>query len=110
MLTIVNIAEQLGVNPESVRRWIRTNKLEATMSSRKGGFIVTEVSLEKFLEKYPKYRRQSRFELDAEYFDEAIEESTKKLAMLRAELENISAAIAEEEKRLNKLKQMKSIL
>lgn len=49
------IAESLGTNPETVRRWIRSGKLKAVQVSRKDGNLVSESELLKFLEKYPRY-------------------------------------------------------
>ena len=43
------------MNPETVRRWIRSGKLEAIRDSRKEGNIVTEQMLNAFLKSSPKY-------------------------------------------------------
>jgi excisionase family DNA binding protein len=53
--TVKEIADMLKANPETVRRWIRLGKLEADQSSRKGGNVVSEQSLNKFLKTTPKY-------------------------------------------------------
>jgi excisionase family DNA binding protein len=53
--TVKEIAEMLKTNPETVRRWIRLGKLEAEQYSRKGGNVITEYSLKKFLETTTKY-------------------------------------------------------
>lgn len=53
--TVKEIADMLKTNPETVRRWIRLGKLEADQSSRKGGNVVSEQSLNKFLKTTPKY-------------------------------------------------------
>lgn len=34
---VKEIAEMLNTNPETVRRWIRDKKLDATIVSKKGG-------------------------------------------------------------------------
>lgn len=53
---VKEIAELLQANPETVRRWIRKGKLEATRgSSRKEGSSVSSAALQKFLEGSPKY-------------------------------------------------------
>ena len=49
------VAEMLNTNPETVRRWIRSGKLEAIQSSRKEGNIVTDAMLTSFIERTPKY-------------------------------------------------------
>lgn len=53
--TVKEIADMLKTNPETVRRWIRLGKLEAAQSSRKGGNVVSEQSLNNFLKTTPKY-------------------------------------------------------
>lgn len=53
--TVVQIADILDTNPETVRRWIRSDKLEAEQSSRKQGNTVTEAALQDFLRGAPKY-------------------------------------------------------
>ena len=47
---VAEISEMLSVDPETVRRWIRSGKLEAELTSRKEGNLVTEENLHKFLE------------------------------------------------------------
>lgn len=53
--SVKEIADMLGTNQETVRRWIRNGKLHAVQESRKDGNSVTEVELNKFLKKTPKY-------------------------------------------------------
>ena len=53
--SVKQIAEMLGTNPETVRRWIRDDKLKAVQVSRKDGNIVTEAELERFIKATPKY-------------------------------------------------------
>ena len=53
--SVKQIAEMLGTNPETVRRWIRDNKLKAVQVSRKDGNIITEAELERFVKATPKY-------------------------------------------------------
>ena len=45
---VKEVAEILNVDQETVRRWIRNKKLEATMESKKKGHMVTEEALFKF--------------------------------------------------------------
>ena len=53
--SVKEIAEMLNTNPETVRRWIRSGKLEAIQKSRKGGNVVTKSMLDAFLKTSPKY-------------------------------------------------------
>lgn len=53
--SVKEIADMLNTNPETVRRWIRSGKLEAIQKSRKGGNVVTKSMLDAFLKSSPKY-------------------------------------------------------
>lgn len=53
--TVKEISEMLNTNPETVRRWIRDKKLDATIESKKGGHIIYETALREFLKSSPKY-------------------------------------------------------
>ena len=55
--SVKEIADMLDTNPETVRRWIRSGKLEAIQKSRKGGNVVTKAMLDAFLKTSPKYAR-----------------------------------------------------
>ncbi len=52
---VTEIAELLNTNPETVRRWIRSGKLEAKQGSRKEGNVITQAMLDSFLKTTPKY-------------------------------------------------------
>lgn len=53
--SVQEIAQLLDLNPETIRRWIRTGKLKADCKSRKSGNVVSENALQEFLNSYPKY-------------------------------------------------------
>ena len=53
--TVKDVAEMLQVNPETVRRWIRDNKLRAEKTSNKGGNKILESELRAFLKATPAY-------------------------------------------------------
>lgn len=53
--TVKEVAEILQVNPETVRRWIRANKLRAVKTSNKGGNKILESELKAFLKETPAY-------------------------------------------------------
>lgn len=55
--SVKEIAKMLHTSEETVRRWIRDGKLEATQDSRKGGNQVTEQMLNAFLKNSPKYAK-----------------------------------------------------
>lgn len=60
---VKEIAEMLNTNPETVRRWIRDKKLDATIESKKGGHIVYEAALNEFLKSSPKYAAAAKASL-----------------------------------------------
>lgn len=49
------IAKKMKVNQETVRRWIRSKKLKASISSKKHGYKIPIESLKMFLENNPRY-------------------------------------------------------
>ena len=53
--TVKEVAELLDTNEETVRRWIRQDKLNATRQVGRGGNKVSEKDLEEFLKKSAKY-------------------------------------------------------
>ena len=61
--SVKEIAEMLNTNPETVRRWIRDKKLDATIESKKGGHIVYESALQTFLRSSPKYAASAKASL-----------------------------------------------
>lgn len=61
--SVKEIAEMLNTNPETVRRWIRDKKLDATIESKKGGHIVYEAALHEFLKSSPKYAAAAKASL-----------------------------------------------
>lgn len=61
--SVKEIAEMLNTNPETVRRWIRDKKLDATITSKKGGHIVYEAALHEFLKSSPKYAAAAKVSL-----------------------------------------------
>lgn len=61
--SVKEIAEMLNTNPETVRRWIRDKKLDATIESKKGGHMVSEAALQTFLRTSPKYAATAKASL-----------------------------------------------
>ena len=53
--TVTQVSVMFNVNPETVRRWVRTGKLNATLECKKSGFSIDEKSLNDFIIRYPKY-------------------------------------------------------
>lgn len=53
--TVKQVAQLLKTNEETVRRWIRSGKLTATLTSKKGGHIISSDALNVFVKETPKY-------------------------------------------------------
>ena len=49
-LTVAQIAEELQVHQETVRRWLRDGRLEGKNFGGKSGYRIRQEDLEKFLE------------------------------------------------------------
>ena len=52
---VKQISEMLEINPETVRRWIRSGKLAAEQSSKKDGNVISQEALVGFLKNMPRY-------------------------------------------------------
>lgn len=55
--SVAEVAKMLETNPETVRRWIRSGKLEAKKSKGRSGSVISEIVLRQFLEDSPKYKK-----------------------------------------------------
>jgi excisionase family DNA binding protein len=50
LMTVPEVAEQLQITEETVRRWLRSGKLEGVLLSRKAGWRVRPESVDRMLE------------------------------------------------------------
>lgn len=57
MMTVLQAAFRMNVCPETVRRWIRSGRLQAERISDSGEFLIPEESLKEFCKNNPKYKR-----------------------------------------------------
>lgn len=53
--TVKQVSKLLKTNEETVRRWIRSGKLTATLVSKKSGHTISADSLNAFVKQTPKY-------------------------------------------------------
>ncbi len=53
--SVKDVANLLGTSEETVRRWIRSGKLEATKHSNKEGSVISQNNLTRFAQETPKY-------------------------------------------------------
>lgn len=82
------IALLLNVNNETVRRWVRSGKLKASMTSKKSGYIIEERDLNEFLNNAKRNRKCS-------YCEDAYTERLRfELKRLTQELDALNEAIA----------------
>ena len=77
--SVKEIADMLNTNPETVRRWIRSGKLEAIQESRKGGNVVTKSMLDAFLKTSPKYAGIARKKKSIKHLQEEIDEEQQRI-------------------------------
>lgn len=52
LLTVPEVAEQLSVTEETVRRWLRDDRLEGTRLSRRAGWRIRQSAVDKLLEEF----------------------------------------------------------
>ncbi|MDQ3656085.1 MAG: helix-turn-helix domain-containing protein [Chloroflexota bacterium] len=52
LLTVAEVAEQLSVTEETVRRWLRDGRLEGVRLSRRAGWRIRQSSVDELLEGY----------------------------------------------------------
>ena len=64
MLSVEQVAEKAGVHIESVRRWIRSGKLPASLPSRYHGYQVAEDDLQAFLNKKNQVKQKGYVEAE----------------------------------------------
>ena len=57
--TVSAVANALGTNPVTVRRWITNGSLKASLHSNKSGYKIHEADLLRFLLKHPKYAHKA---------------------------------------------------
>lgn len=126
--TVKEVSEMLNTNPETVRRWIRDKKLDATIESKKGGHIINEVALRAFLKSSPKYAATASASLigatllptvlvgsliaqkliDAEQLKKAQISTQDVISFLRSEIQKCKDAIKSKESTIQQLqKQIK---
>lgn len=51
LLDVEQVADELGVHVETVRKWIREKQLNAVNLGRRGGYRIRRSALEEFLRK-----------------------------------------------------------
>jgi excisionase family DNA binding protein len=50
MYTVREVAEMFGVNPNTVRTWIRHDKIEAITLGTRAGYRITQDALDRFIQ------------------------------------------------------------
>lgn len=92
--TVKQIADMFGTTPETVRRWIRTGKLQAEKTSNKAGNVVLASALDSFVRTCPKYLTETaaadRAKETAEERNRFESNIAKKVSEIQTALENFS--------------------
>ena len=101
--SVKEIADMLNTNPETVRRWIRSGKLEAIQESRKGGNVVTKSMLDAFLKASPKSEIRKILLVNIQSSKENIIRKKKSIKHLQEEIEEEQQRIDEAEKLIKEL-------
>ena len=125
--TVKEISDMLKTNPETVRRWIRLGKIEADQSSRKGGNVVSEQSLnagvpiltatllgtmvaqKSITEERLKNAQISVSEM-LKFIDTSIKSSEKTISAKKEEISKLELEIIAEENHVKELKALKEKL
>lgn len=99
---VMEIANLLKVNEETVRRWIRSGYLKSTITSMKNGYVINEQDLYEFVRTKPKYRTMLG-SLEVQIDDTYIEKRKKLLNDLISERDRINDCINKIQSLLEKL-------
>lgn len=91
--TVKEVARIFDVNPETVRRWIRTGRLEATIRYKKEGARIEDSALESFVQRNPQYNKNEFYTEADERTDDMKLSIIQKLESYKEELEDLKAAI-----------------
>ena len=98
---VAEVAKLLKVNEETVRRWIRSGDLIATIESKKKGFVINEQDLYEFLETKHKCRARvelSEFKISETYrekLNEVLIDLIKERARLNYQIKIIQSLLDE---------------
>lgn len=52
LLTVAEVAEQLSVTEETIRRWLRDGRIDGTRLSRRAGWRVRQSAVDRFLAEF----------------------------------------------------------
>lgn len=66
MYNVHDVALLFGVTEETVRRWIRSGKLTATLNSKKEGYVIFDIDLQRFSIENEAYTDTEYTKLDVE--------------------------------------------
>ena len=109
--SVDEVADMLGINSTTVRRWIHSKKLVASIHSRKEGFLINEADLLCFSKRTSKYRSLG-FMIETGTRLERGQETTLEQALvdhigyLEKQLEQKQAEVTELQAELEKVKGM----
>lgn len=119
--SVAEIADAFGTNQETIRRWIRDDKLKAETGSLREGKKISEASLQAFLESHPKYASVAAkspilgFKASVSLGKTVIERSLKDIGKLKVDemedwITEAMTTIAQKEEEIRKLKEDIAVL
>lgn len=97
LYTVKDISLLLNVDARTIRRWIRTGKLNGIKTSKKTGFIIQKDDLLDFCNQNPKYRLNMPAQVKEEFvrtqsqnnFDNSLDEVKKTILQIRTQLNKL---------------------
>lgn len=90
--SVTDISKEFDVCEETVRRWIRSGKLKATLIAKKDGYFVTEKNLNDFISDFP-YK----------VYKSSIKPKNALIKKLKREIDELKKKVDELEKQINDL-------
>lgn len=96
--TTYQVAEMFDVNPETIRRWVRTGKLKSVeLNSKREGFRIAGNSIEEFKKQYGKC--QISDDLDSTDLDKVV----ARLNLIKIHMAKIDELVGEVDEILERL-------
>ena len=90
---VIELSNELKVNQETIRRWIRNGHLKADRNSENGGvFIIKESYIIDFINKHPKYsiRGLEAYDLSKIMYDFKIDGVEQRILEIRENINKLS--------------------
>ena len=100
-MTVQEISLRLGVDEETVRRWIRRKQLTAYKESNRGGYYISRKDYKAFIKDFPKYVAKDAGDrlkpLSRKELKDALEKKHKEVIKLNREIRYLESILKENE-------------